>query len=229
MTSPRATPGCPHLAIWTPLAPHAEAVSRSRRRRRDRRADRAADESTGPVLAEPRPVPRGRAAVCGGPGDRRASLRPGPPQCRHSLNNLAQLLQATNRLAEAEPLMRRALAIDERSYRPGPPQRRHPPQQPGAVAPGHQPPGRGRAADASGLAIDEQPIGPDHPNVATDLNNLAQLLQATNRLAEAEPLMRRALAIDERSFGPTTPTSPSASTTWRSCSRPPTAWPRPSR
>ena len=40
------------------------------------------------------------------------------------------------------------------------------------------------------LAIDEHSFGPDHPNVATDLNNLAQLLKATNRLAEAEPLMR---------------------------------------
>jgi tetratricopeptide (TPR) repeat protein len=38
--------------------------------------------------------------------------------------------------------------------------------------------------------------------VARDLNNLASLLQATNRLAEAEPLMRRALAIDEASYGP---------------------------
>ena len=44
-----------------------------------------------------------------------------------------------------------------------------------------------------------------HPNVAIALNNLAQLLQATNRLAEAEPLMRRALAIDEKSFGPEHP------------------------
>ena len=55
------------------------------------------------------------------------------------------------------------------------------------------------------LAIDEASFGPDHPNVATRLNNLAQLLQATNRLAEAEPLMRRALAIDEASFGPDHP------------------------
>jgi hypothetical protein len=31
------------------------------------------------------------------------------------------------------------------------------------------------------------------------------LLQATNRLVEAEPLMRRALAIDEKSFGPEHP------------------------
>ena len=55
------------------------------------------------------------------------------------------------------------------------------------------------------LAIDEASYGPDHPNVATDLNNLAQLLQATNRLGEAEPLMRRALAIDEASYGPDHP------------------------
>ncbi len=33
------------------------------------------------------------------------------------------------------------------------------------------------------------------------MNDLASLLQATNRLGEAEPLMRRALEIDEASFG----------------------------
>jgi hypothetical protein len=33
------------------------------------------------------------------------------------------------------------------------------------------------------------------------LNNLARLLQDTNRLGEAEPVMRRALAIDEASYG----------------------------
>ena len=45
------------------------------------------------------------------------------------------------------------------------------------------------------LGIDEASFGSDHPKVAIRLNNLAQLLQATNRLDEAEPLMRRALAI----------------------------------
>ena len=44
-------------------------------------------------------------------------------------------------------------------------------------------------------------FGADHPNVAIPLANLAQLLKDTNRLQEAEPLMRRALAIDEASFG----------------------------
>ena len=45
------------------------------------------------------------------------------------------------------------------------------------------------------LAIDERSFGAEHPNVAIDLNNLALLLQATNRLGEAEPLMRRHLVI----------------------------------
>ena len=44
------------------------------------------------------------------------------------------------------------------------------------------------------LHIDELSFGNDHPNVARDLNNLALLLKDTNRLAEAEPLMRRDLA-----------------------------------
>jgi hypothetical protein len=45
------------------------------------------------------------------------------------------------------------------------------------------------------VAIFEKSLGADHPNVATALNNLAQLLKATNRLGEAEPLMRRHLEI----------------------------------
>ena len=40
------------------------------------------------------------------------------------------------------------------------------------------------------LAIDEKSFGPDHPNVAIGLNNLALLFRDTNRLAEAEPLYR---------------------------------------
>ncbi|MEX2596345.1 MAG: tetratricopeptide repeat protein, partial [Salibacteraceae bacterium] len=43
--------------------------------------------------------------------------------------------------------------------------------------------------------------GPDHPEVARDLNNLAMLLKNTNRLKEAEPLYERALKIDEKTYG----------------------------
>jgi len=49
--------------------------------------------------------------------------------------------------------------------------------------------------------IFEKSLGEDHPNVATALNNLAQLYQATNRLEEAEPLMKRVVDIFEKSLG----------------------------
>ena len=55
------------------------------------------------------------------------------------------------------------------------------------------------------MSIAEGTFGLDHPDVALRLNNLAELLRVTNRFAEAEPLMRRALAITERSLGPDAP------------------------
>lgn len=117
------------------------------------------------------------------------------------LNNLAQLLKAINRLSEAEPLMRRALAIDEKNY--------------GAEHPNvgiHlanlaqllQATNRLNEAEPlmrRALSNAEKSYGGEHPYVASHLNNLAVLLQGTNRLSEAEPLIRRALTIDEKSFG----------------------------
>ena len=55
------------------------------------------------------------------------------------------------------------------------------------------------------LVICEQALGPDHPHMATSLNNLAGLLHAQGRLAEAESLYRRALAICEQALGPDRP------------------------
>ncbi len=65
-------------------------------------------------------------------------------------NQAAGPLEELGKFAEAEPLYRRALLIDERCH------------------------------------------GPKHPTVGRDLINLAELLRATNRVAEAEPLCRRA-------------------------------------
>ena len=55
------------------------------------------------------------------------------------------------------------------------------------------------------ISILEKSLGENHPNVATALNNLAQLSKDTNRLEDAEPLMRRALEIDEAAYGPDHP------------------------
>ncbi len=55
------------------------------------------------------------------------------------------------------------------------------------------------------LKIVRAASGEDHPDVAIDLNNLAQLLQDTNHLTEAEPLMRDAVRILHASLGPEHP------------------------
>ena len=52
------------------------------------------------------------------------------------------------------------------------------------------------------LAIAEKVLGPEHPNVATSLNNLASFYYVQRKYAEAEPLYRRALAIFEKALGP---------------------------
>jgi tetratricopeptide (TPR) repeat protein len=51
------------------------------------------------------------------------------------------------------------------------------------------------------LEIDEQRFGPQSSQVGRDLNNLAALLHATNRMTEAETIYRRVLAIDEQNLG----------------------------
>jgi tetratricopeptide (TPR) repeat protein len=58
---------------------------------------------------------------------------------------------------------------------------------------------------ARALAICEQVLGPQHPGLATSLNNLAELYRAQGKYAEAEPLYQRALAIWEQALGPQHP------------------------
>ena len=55
------------------------------------------------------------------------------------------------------------------------------------------------------IAIDKKALGPEHPDLAGRLNNLAVLYWATDRPAEAEPLFARALAILEKSLPPDHP------------------------
>jgi tetratricopeptide (TPR) repeat protein len=51
------------------------------------------------------------------------------------------------------------------------------------------------------LELGEREFGPDHPNTATFLNNLAGLYYRQGKYAEAEPLHKRSLAIREKVFG----------------------------
>ena len=116
-------------------------------------------------------------------------------------NDLAALLKDTNRIEEAELLMRRALEIDEAGFG-----ELHPTVaiRLNNLAMLLRDTNRIEKAEPlmrRALEIDVAALGEQHPNVAIRLNNLAMLLQDTNRIEEAEPLMRRALNIDEAAFG----------------------------
>jgi tetratricopeptide (TPR) repeat protein len=58
-----------------------------------------------------------------------------------------------------------------------------------------------RTAIERALKIGEQVYGPDHPEVARDVNNLGMVLQAQGDLQEARKCFERALKIDEQVFG----------------------------
>ncbi len=50
------------------------------------------------------------------------------------------------------------------------------------------------------LAIWEKVLGPDHPDTAASLNNLASLLSAQGDYASARPLFERELLPSERKY-----------------------------
>ena len=51
------------------------------------------------------------------------------------------------------------------------------------------------------LKIREKALGPEHPDTAKSLNNLAVLYDEMGDYAKAEPLLQRALKIDEKALG----------------------------
>jgi tetratricopeptide (TPR) repeat protein len=133
------------------------------------------------------------------------SFGPDHPEVATDLNNLAELLRATNRLDEAETMYRRALEIRKKSLGD-----KHPDYATSLNDLAELLRNTNRLSEAEPLyhqvlEIYEDSFGKDHPWVSTTLNNLSLLLQDTNRLDDAEPLMRRALEIDENSFGPDHP------------------------
>jgi tetratricopeptide (TPR) repeat protein len=102
---------------------------------------------------------------------------------------------------EAEPLMNRALEIDEKAFG-----KDHPDVARDLNNLSLLLKATNRLRDAEplmkrALEIAEKAYGENCPIVATALNNLAELYRVTNRLKEAEPLYKRALEINEKAFG----------------------------
>ena len=64
---------------------------------------------------------------------------------------------------------------------------------------------RGVVVAKKALEVAETNVGPNHPDVAASLNNLALLYQRKGDYAQAEPLYKHALAIKEEVLGPDHP------------------------
>jgi len=122
-------------------------------------------------------------------------------EAAHLLNQAAYYLDHRARYREAEPLYKRALAINE--------------EQMGAEHPDtarslNNLAGlyetQGKYAETEplykrALAIYEEQMGAEHPDTAVSLNNLARLYDTQGKYAEAEPLYKRALRIYEQRLG----------------------------
>lgn len=117
------------------------------------------------------------------------------------LHKISQYLFGRARYEEAEPIVRRAGAVDEV-----------------LLGPEHPQVGQDRANLAillyemgrfdealphirRAMAIGEAELGPEHPIVAERYNVLATLLDALGRPAEADPFIRHALIAAERMLG----------------------------
>ena len=121
------------------------------------------------------------------------------------LNNLAGVVQAQGRYAEAEGFYREALAIDAQTIGTSHSDYAiHLNNLAGVVE------AQGRYAEAEGLyrealEIGAKTIGTGHPNYAIRLGNLAGVVRAQGRYAEAEGLYREALEIGAQTIGTSHP------------------------
>ncbi|MEL6512757.1 MAG: tetratricopeptide repeat protein [Pseudomonadota bacterium] len=117
------------------------------------------------------------------------------------LNNLALVVQAQGRYAEAEDLFKQALEIDRATIGEG-----HPDYASGLNNLAGVVQAQGRYPEAEdlykqALEIGRATIGEEHPDYATRLNNLAGVVQAQGRYAEAEDLYKQALEIGRTTIG----------------------------
>ncbi|HLZ84311.1 MAG TPA: tetratricopeptide repeat protein, partial [Caulobacteraceae bacterium] len=129
-----------------------------------------------------------------------STLGPNHPGTATGLDRLARKMVSEGRYAEAEPLLRRALKIDETAL----PRSPHTADILGdlgglLVATDRSPEAEPLLRRA--LAIDEAVLGPASAAAADTLNALTNALESQGRTAGAETDARRALSIDEQALG----------------------------
>ncbi len=132
-------------------------------------------------------------------------LGPEHPLRQTSLNNLASCSRTRATLQRRGRSTSARWRYARRRSAPSIPTTAAEPQQPRRPAPGQGDFAGARPLFERALAIHEKALGPEHPDTATSLNNLAVLLQDQGDLAGARPLYERALAIYEKALGPEHP------------------------
>jgi tetratricopeptide (TPR) repeat protein len=128
-----------------------------------------------------------------------------PEEAARLLGSLGAQCAKAGNYGAAEPLLRKALAVQEEVLGP-----EHPDTATSMNNLAWLLNAKGEYALAEplyreALAIREKVEGPEHPDTAMSLNNLADLLRERGDYAAAEPLYRRALAIQEKVLGPEHP------------------------
>ena len=193
----------------TPTGPRSRRSCRTRWRRQAAEQLGAGLEAAATVLNETCALPPELAPP--GPRPSRSTSAPSRSARRRSAPSTptsppgSTTSPCSTRTPAATPRPSRSTSAPSRSARrprPRAPQPRHPAQQPGRL---YQATGRYAEAEPlyqRAIAIGEKTLGPEHPDLATRLNNLARLYRATGRYAEAEPLYQRAIAIFEASHRP---------------------------
>jgi tetratricopeptide (TPR) repeat protein len=130
------------------------------------------------------------------------SYGPDHPKVVTTLVNLAQILRDIGKPADAYPQLQRALAIIEART---PPERRFSQRLPAlaeitpSASPWDLP---STLALTRPLALDEAMYDPENPEVGAGvLVNVAQVLTVLGRQHDAYPLAKRALEVDQQSYG----------------------------
>jgi tetratricopeptide (TPR) repeat protein len=111
------------------------------------------------------------------------------------LDRAGTYLQVHARLADARPLLERALAISEATHGPDHPNVAGCLNNLALILQDLGQPGQARPLAERALAIDEAVYGPDYPLVAIRLNNLGAILWDLGQPGQAQPLADRAQAI----------------------------------
>ena len=122
-------------------------------------------------------------------------LGPDHPEVANTLNGLARLYLIQDRLAEAEPLLKRSLAIREQVFGAGHPDVGANLNDYGVLYLKLSKYGEAEQYFKRALAVRENQLGLQHPSVAETLENYSALLRKTNRENEASQMEERAKAI----------------------------------